>query len=512
MIPQPSSHRRVSLSEGRETKTLLESNAKMIDDHNTGADTPFMTLLEGIDLASLKEEWQAHGEEETIFNKIATSIFRPFNIRVYDEIVPKDIHDEEMLTNIRKAFINAQEMVLTRLEKKVKTIRHEKGTTKMNPDKTPVVLPNGQYDIYDKTCIEDVEETKEVPMYPHDRANVQTNLVKRLRMIRVLPDYEKIRADYESNTDLNRALGLIAELTRHWKFDDPAKFIARFALFASNVKAKALGYNPKWPVLLSLVGEMGTGKSWLAEKIAITCDDLFGTKSNKSSYAKLTSRFNTPMMTRGILRLEEAIGLDKAAVETMKDYITGTEVEVERKGLDPQTFPNEVSFLSTTNESVLASLSGNDKNRRVIEFQMSKIADIDEKHLLEILTEMWKAIPVKLPNEDAIKNELLLETSTLLDSTMEDVVYDIFAHHKDEVVRGQRLMKHEFKTICTQKKIQVAKVTAWCQSKGILDVKSDGHVNVLKKGLDTFLDQMDNDYAIPTNKVEDDFEELLEGC
>lgn len=115
----------------------------MIDDYNTGADTPFMTLLEGIDLASLKEEWQAHGEEETIFNKIATSIFRPFNIRVYDEIVPKDIHDEEMLTNIRKAFINAQEMVLTRLEKKVKTIRHEKGTTKMNPDKTPVVLPNG---------------------------------------------------------------------------------------------------------------------------------------------------------------------------------------------------------------------------------------------------------------------------------------------------------------------------------------------------------------------------------
>lgn len=358
-----------------------------------------------------------------------------------------------------------------------------------------------------------MEETKEVPMYPHDRANVQTNLVKRLRMIRVLPDYEKIRAKYESSIDLNRALGLIAELTRHWKFDDPAKFIARFAMFASNVKAKALGYNPKWPVLLSLVGEMGTGKSWLAEKIAITADELFGTKSNKSSYAKLTSRFNTPMMTRGILRLEEAIGLDKAAVETMKDYITGTEVEVERKGLDPQTFPNEVSFLSTTNESVLASLSGNDKNRRVIEFQMSKIADIDEKHLLEILTEMWKVIPVKLPNEDAIKNELLIETSTLLDSTMEDVVYDIFAHHKDEVVRGRRLMKHEFKTLCTQKKIQVVKVTSWCHSKGILDVKQDGHITVLKKGLDKFIDQMDNAYSdYAANKVEDDFEELLEGC
>lgn len=126
---------------------------------------------------------------------------------------------------------------------------------------------------------------------------------------------------------------------------------------------------------------------------------------------------------------------------------------------------------------------------------------------------MWKAIPVKLPNEDAIKNELLIETSTLLDSTMEDVVYDIFAHHKDEVVRGRRLMKHEFKTLCTQKKIQVAKVTSWCHSKGILDVKSDGHINVLKKGLDTFIDQMDNAYSdYAANKVEDDFEELLEGC
>lgn len=404
-------------------------------------------------------------------------------------------------------------MILLRDKKKVKTVRHQKGDFKHNADGSIVVKSNGEPDTYDRLTVEETTEIEKVPLYPLDAQDTQDKLEKLVRTIMVLPDFDKLRKAYESNTDLKRALNLIAELTRYWKFDDPPKFIARFALFASNVKAKALGYNPKWPVLLSLVGEMGTGKSWLAEKIAITADELFGTKSNKSSYAKLTSRFNTPMMTRGILRLEEAIGLDKATVETMKDYITGTDVEVERKGLDPQTFPNEVSFLSTTNESVLASLSGNDKNRRVIEFQMSKITDIDEKHLLEILTEMWKAIPVKLPNEDAIKNQLLIETSTLLDSTMEDVVYDIFAHHKDEVVRGQRLMKHEFKTFCTQKKIQVAKVTAWCQSKGILDVKPDGHITVLKKGLDKFIDQMDDAYSdYAANKMEDDLNDILEGC
>ena len=410
------------------------------------------------------------------------------------------------------AILNIQSMILLRDKKKVKTVRHQKGDFKHNADGSIVVKSNGDPDTYDRATVEETIEIEKVPLYPLDVQDTQDKLEKMVRTMIVLPDFEKLRKVYESNTDLKRALNLIAELTRYWKFDDPAKFIARFALFASNVKAKALGYHPKWPVLLSLVGGMGIGKSWLSENIAKTSDALFGTKSSKSSYAKLTSKFNTPMMTRGILRLEEAIGLDKAAVETMKDYITETKVEVERKGLDPQTFPNEVSFLSTTNESVLAPLSGNDQNRRVIEFQISKIATIDEKHLLEILTEMWKVIPVKFPDEDDIKNQLLAETSTLLDSTMEDVVYDIFAHHKDEVVRGQRLMKHEFKTLCTQKKIQVAKVTAWCQSKGILAVKPDGHITVLKKGLDKFLDQMDNDYAIPTNKVEDDFEELLEGC
>lgn len=410
------------------------------------------------------------------------------------------------------AILNIQSMILLRDKKKVKTVRHQKGDFKHNADGSIVVKSNGDPDTYDRATVEETIEIEKVPLYPLDVQDTQDKLEKLVRTMIVLPDFEKLRKVYESNTDLKRALNLIAELTRYWKFDDPAKFIARFALFASNVKAKALGYHPKWPVLLSLVGGMGIGKSWLSENIAKTSDALFGTKSSKSSYAKLTSKFNTPMMTRGILRLEEAIGLDKAAVETMKDYITETKVEVERKGLDPQTFPNEVSFLSTTNESVLAPLSGNDQNRRVIEFQISKIATIDEKHLLEILTEMWKVIPVKFPDEDDIKNQLLAETSTLLDSTMEDVVYDIFKNHKDEVVRGQRLMKHEFKTLCTQKKIQVAKVTAWCQSKGILDVKPDGHITVLKKGLDKFLDQMDNDYAIPTNKVEDDFDELLEGC
>lgn len=423
-----------------------------------------------------------------------------------------DIHDQEKKNDIMTAILNIQSMILLRDKKKVKTVRHQKGDFKHNADGSIVVKSNGDPDTYDRATVEETIEIEKVPLYPLDVQDTQDKLEKLVRTMIVLPDFEKLRKVYESNTDLKRALNLIAELTRYWKFDDPAKFIARFALFASNVKAKALGYHPKWPVLLSLVGGMGIGKSWLSENIAKTSDALFGTKSSKSSYAKLTSKFNTPMMTRGILRLEEAIGLDKAAVETMKDYITETKVEVERKGLDPQTFPNEVSFLSTTNESVLAPLSGNDQNRRVIEFQISKIATIDEKHLLEILTEMWKVIPVKFPDEDDIKNQLLAETSTLLDSTMEDVVYDIFAHHKDEVVRGQRLMKHEFKTLCTQKKIQVAKVTAWCQSKGILDVKPDGHITVLKKGLDKFLDQMDNDYAIPTNKVEDDFEELLGGC
>lgn len=464
------------------------------------------------DIALLQEEWETYHNKRAVLTKIATRIFRQYDLRYYDELLERDINDQEKKNDIMTAILNIQSMILLRDKKKTKTVRHQKGDFKHNADGSIVVKSNGDPDTYDRATVEETIEIEKVPLYPLDVQDTQDKLEKMVRTIMVLPDFEKLRKVYESNTDLKRALDLITELTRYWKFDDPAKFVARFALFASNVKAKALGYHPKWPVLFSMVGGMGIGKSWLAEKIALAADQLFGTKSASTTYESLTCKFNSQMMTRGILRLDEAVGLDKSMVEMMKIYITEPTVVIEPKGLDRRTVPNEVSFLSTTNESVLASLCGNDKSRRVVEFQVSKIDDIDEKHLMEILTEMWKAIPVKLPNEDAFKNELLIETSTLLDSTMEDVVYDIFKNHKDEVVRGQRLMKHEFKTFCTQKKIQVAKVTAWCQSKGILDIKPDGHVNVLKKGLDTFLDQMDNDYAIAPNKVDNDFDELLEGC
>lgn len=481
----------------------------MTNTHNEAESTVFGFTAD--ELKNLHAEWKTFHTQYAILTKIATKVFNNHSIQFYDALNPDNIDEQNIQLEILTSILNIQELVLTKTKKTTKTVRHQKGDVRRDNDGNPILKSNGEYDLYDRFTIEDIETTTEIPLYSLEDRSSEPSLLKMIRTIMVLPDFKALRAKFV-HSDYYAACDKIRELTKYWKFGDTEEFVRRFALFASNVKAKALGYDPKWPVLLSLVSpKMGIGKSWLANKIATSADVSFGTRTTRCSYLRLTGRFNAPMMTRGIIRIDEAVGMDKVMVEKMKNYITDTAVDIERKGLDQQTVHNRASMISTTNESVLPALSGNDQSRRVIEFEMDKITDIDESKLDEILNAIWELIPTNVPAQDNIIAQLKDETAQLLDSTMEDVVYDIF-HNNPQLVKGRRLMKHEFKSICVQKKIPAVKVQNWCASKGLLDISPDGHITVLKKGLDTFLDQMDKDYAIIPDKVEADFEELLEGC
>lgn len=105
----------------------------------------------------------------------------------------------------------------------------------------------------------------------------------------VEPDFDKLEKEVCAKTDWNRGLEIIRELTKYYVFEEPEKFVDRFALLICNAKAKGLNKQPKWPVMFSLVGRMGTGKSWLATMLKKTYDATFYAASRKSSFRRLLS-------------------------------------------------------------------------------------------------------------------------------------------------------------------------------------------------------------------------------
>lgn len=116
--------------------------------------------------------------------------------------------------------------------------------------------------------------------------------------------------------DFNRGLELIREITKYYVFDDPDKFVERFALLICNAKSKGLNKHPKWPVLFSLVGGYGLGKGWFRDMIKSTYDEVFEAHSQPCSYsALLDTQFNALMMTRGFLCLDEKNGIDSKKCE-----------------------------------------------------------------------------------------------------------------------------------------------------------------------------------------------------
>lgn len=453
---------------------------------------------------------------------IAYKILQEHGLRRYDDLVVSDQSSSLLRNYILAEFNGVQSVVLTKEKVKTKNVRHQKGDFKRDKSGNPITRPDGQgYETYAAGEIEVVEETISTPFFDTSvDTGAEKKLLEYLRKVVVMPDYKSLREKCDVGTDYEKACALIEKIAQCYELDDTQKFVERFALFASNVKAKALGRQPRWPVLFSLVGGMGIGKSWLSEKIARTSDEVFGTKSAPTTYDSLTGRFNSQMMTRGILRLEEAVGLEKSKVETMKSYITSTTVEIERKGLDREIAPNLVSFLSTTNEPVMNILSGADQNRRVVEFVVKgKRQEMDERQLEDLLVKMWYAIPCRVPNEDLIYKQLIDETSNLLDSTMEDVVYDLFKENELLLVKGQRLMKHQFKTLCAQKRMPSAKVEMWCEGEGLIRKDKGGNVLVYKKALKDFYRRMENDYSSgnaasttptsPTSDIDKMIEEVL---
>lgn len=452
---------------------------------NKNEEKPIFGIFSIDEVKALKEEYNEMGDPIYTLNRIATPIFHKFNIRSWCE-AEKDVQDL-----VRRYFLNIQATVLTVPVTHYITVEHKKGDCIRDSHGDPIPSDDGKdYKKYTKDVTERIEKQDEKPYYDVTKNSGALNdIIRKLKEIEVLPDYTELRKKYLASTDFKKTCDIIRQLTNYYIFDDPDQFVERFALLLCNAKAKALGYQPKWAVLFSLVGGMGIGKSWLAQMVKDSYDKAFGCRSQVTSYGRLLDgQFNAMMMTRGFLSLDEAQGLDKGQCEKLKTYITSQKVDIERKGIDVQTCDNLVTFFSTTNESV-KEVMGYQPDRRIVEFYIAeKKGEIPEDTLKEWLDQLWLVCPIEHPHADAIKTELLETSTNLLDLNMGDVVYEIFKDGIEQFTSSNGRI-NVFKLRRKVKElggVPFNRVRDWCVTEMIFKLDREGRLNLSRKGLKAF--------------------------
>lgn len=444
----------------------------------------------------LQNKYELQGDAIGSLKEIATPLFRQHHIRSYDEA------SEEVRDAIRVAFLNIQQMVLCTPVVRYIKVEHKKGEMILDEKGKPIPTDDGRdYKKYTKDVIENQEKKEMKPYYDTRKDRGALNdLMRKLKEIEVKPDYDVLRKKYLAEIDFKKGCDLLRKITEFYIFEEPDKFVERFALLICNAKAKALGYQPKWPVLFSLVGKMGVGKSWLAQMVKETHDKAFECRSGVTSYGRLLDgQFNAMMMTRGFLSLDEAQGLDKTQCEKLKTYITSQKVDIERKGVDVQTCDNLVTFFSTTNESV-KDVMGYQPDRRIVEFTiLNKKGEIPEDDVRKWLDEIWRVMPVEHPTQQAIKDELLKDSNMVLDVKMEEIVYGLFKGREYELMDSKnRLNQFKFrKAVRDIGGVPFSRVRDWCADKGILKKDGSGHICVMKKELNEFMESHGDETRTP---------------
>jgi predicted P-loop ATPase len=143
-------------------------------------------------------------------------------------------------------------------------------------------------------------------------------------------------------------------LTDYYGVDDNA--YTREALKKTMVGAVARIYEPgiKFDLVLTLVGEQGTGKSTLAKKLGKSWfSDTFSTVTGKEAFEQLQGAW--------IIEMAELAGLRKADIEAQKHFITKqTDMFRPAYGRATETYERQCVFIATTNtEDFLNDPTGN---------------------------------------------------------------------------------------------------------------------------------------------------------
>ena len=412
------------------------------------------------EITAFKEQFNTYGNANQTLHAIAKHLFRKLGIRTLSQLDDGTEQGKNSIYYVQSVFFKAQEKsIISQKMRKEKTTNFENG----------------------ERVVKEINIPEEIPIFNYKKSRDLQYLTSFLDNDEVSPDFDLIRQQMLPD-DYEEGKNLIRKITKYFVFAEPEKFNERFSLLICNAKAKALGHKPKYPVLFSLVGDMGKGKGWFRDMIAKTYDEVFMTKSQAGSFrAILNTQFNSIMLTRGFVTLDERNGLDANQCEQLKHIITEPKIFVNEKYKTPKSVENYVTFFSCSNESV-KDVMGLQKDRRIVEFNLlGKNDEMPEQELHDLLIQLWKIMPVDCPVQDKVISELLEESEEVLNNKMSDFVYTVF-EDKDLFTNGQTIILSEFKKCIKVKDSGMSwkRVLDWCiKNKLVNDYR--GHYRYSKK-------------------------------
>lgn len=464
------------------------------------------------DLEGLHKDYMLSLTPEKSLHDLCTLLFRKMRIRTISELDEQaDERAKQVAMDIRSDFYKLQQGVVTSVKTRKVKVTHKKGDPIRDEKGNPLTDGTNadgsiRYQTYPRDTIDYVDEEYDVPYFDYLKSIYAWDKLKAfIKQEEVLPDFTIIEKKMSPTPDFNRGLELIRNITKYYEFEEPEKFIERFALLICNAKAKGLNKQPKWPVMFSLVGKMGRGKGWLRNMIKDTYDEVFETRSQACKYkALLDTRFNSLMLTRGFLCLDEKNGLDSKMAEELKTNISEPTVLVECKGRDPKSVRNLTTFFSCSNETI-KDVMGLQRDRRIVEFcVVGKKGEMPEQELRDTLIELWKTMPCECPVADKVINELLDESGEVLDTKMCEIVTDLFNNHSVKFLKGRYVNSHALKE-CVKEMggVRFMPVLDWCLENGILRKQNNGSYTLLKKGLDDAIEKQKRNESIDGTNVFD---------
>lgn len=477
----------------------LEGVVSDVLDHTNEPD--LITEVTSFTLTEIKDMRDAYLKYRnpiTTLNSIMARVFQKHGIRSISEIDSTTLDGERVKRSIADEIQLVASLCVVKDVPRKKTVRHKKGDFKLDSNGNNIVKSDGSgYETYDANETETVDTIEFKPYWDYQHCCAEESRLGKLIEDYIAPfDKKRIVARLSKSINEELAYSRIRELTKYYKFEDEEFFVKSFAFFMSNLKSRTCGEEPPYPMMFSIYSKQGMGKTWLVDTLRVVVDELFETHCVTSSFDKAFGRFNSVLMTRGLITFSEAKGLTKADRDAFKRATTDNTIEIERKGKDTQTVRNMSTFLCVSNEPILQQLTGLEMNRRILEFNLidrkrddeGRLVKIQESELMSIFRDILMSIPFRM-DETPILERLSSDSSVLLTYNMGEIIGDIFrsdyelkdqtmkhnigvwkpsmAQDTELIAKNGQLRMCPFKRKCLERKVPVNQVLEWMLEQGL---------------------------------------------